>query len=125
MKANDPDIQRWADEVIREWDRKAIELGIHEGHLLNSFANHVVWAAGGRVDRIEFLFEYYGKFVDMGVGKGVSMEDRDALVALGIRRRPKPWFSSVFYRRVKYLKHLMAESTAQQTVNVVVRNVKT
>jgi len=67
----------------------------------------VVASAQGDVLKIDFAFKYYGKFVDMGVGKGV--EDRSGQgesdsrklegKMLGNRRRPKKWYSRTFAQK--------------------------
>ena len=78
------DVESWAGNVISQWERKMDALGIGEtGKLLGSFQQHVYWASMGDLDRITFLFEYYGKFVEWGVGGRVNIDNRDTLIAAG------------------------------------------
>lgn len=121
-----PTVQAWADIVIKEWDKKMTALRIGStGTLLQSFANHVHWNAGGDMQKVEFVFEYYGKFVDMGVGNGVKLDNRDALIGVGLTgRRPKPWFTDTFYKEVAKLRYILSERTARNTQLMIVRNME-
>ena len=74
VTALQPTVQAWADIVLKEFDNKVRMLRIHDGELVRSFVTHVLWHAGGNLQRVEFAFAYYGKFVDMGVGRGILSE---------------------------------------------------
>lgn len=120
-----PTVQAWADIVLKEFDKKVRMLHIHEGNLVNSFIAHVLWHAGGDLQRVEFAFEYYGKFVDMGTGRGVNMNNRDAMIGVGATtRRPKPWFTDTFYKQLAVLRGILSERLAQNTQLMIVRNVR-
>lgn len=121
-----PTVQAWADIVIKEWENKAAALGISgTGALLSSFVNHVQWHAAGDLQKIEFAFNYYGKFVDMGVGGNVNVDNRDALIGAGMTtRRPKPWFTDTFYKEVARLRHLLAERTAENIQLLIIREIE-
>lgn len=123
-----PDISatyaKWADIVIEKWIRKMEYFGIQGDQLVNSFVNDITWAADGSAEKIAFAFEYYGKFVDMGVGNGVNLDNRFMKIDTGLtRRRPKPWFSDVFYRQLAALRHLISERLAQQTQFMIANRV--
>jgi hypothetical protein len=45
------------------------------GDLNRSFKFNMIAGSRGNMDQIEFAFNYYGKFLDMGVGKGTKLED--------------------------------------------------
>ncbi len=121
-----PTVQAWADIVIKEWDKKAVALRIGStGALVRSFVNHVLWNAGGDMQKVEFVFEYYGKFVDMGVGRGVNLGNRDARIGAGLTsRRPKPWFTATFYKEVAKLRYILSERTAGNIQLMIVRNIE-
>lgn len=114
-------VQAWADIVIQIWLDKIEQLRIQYSYqLADSFANHVISHANGDVQRIEFAFNYYGKFVDMGVGKGTTLED---VSSPDNKRRPKPWYSRTFYAEVQKLGRLLAEKYARKGVLVIVENI--
>ncbi len=65
----------WANIIIK---RKKI-LAIHKvgdsGALLPGFQYNVLASAKRNLLKITLLFEYYGRFVDIGVGRGVKIGD--------------------------------------------------
>jgi len=64
--------QAWAKITIIKWKKKLASNTIGDtGSLLRSFKYNVLASAQGNVLKITLLFEYYGRFVDMGVGRGV------------------------------------------------------
>lgn len=123
-------VEAWAEITIKEWQNKIKELEIGEsknstGQLLASFYHHVKTSADGIPEYINFAFEYYGRMVDWGVGRGVSIENRENLVlAEGTRRVQKPWFSKVFAFHIKRLAEIMAEKYAQQAAVVVINDLQ-
>lgn len=114
------DHSKFAEYVINKWQAKIRELKIHQtGDLYNSFISEVIRNSGGDVERIIFTFRYYGKMVDMGVGKGITLDD------LGVgKRSPKPWYSKTLYSEVKKLSDLMAKDIAIQANKVIVTALK-
>lgn len=74
------------------------------GKLLNSFTYTIHTQANGNPELIRFAFNYYGKFVDMGVGRGVTLETVEFST-----RKPKPWYSKVFWGQFQKLKELMVD----------------
>jgi hypothetical protein len=64
-------VEAWADFIMDRWETKIERLKIgHSGNLAKSFYQHVQTQANGNPELIIFTFEYFGKFVDMGVGRG-------------------------------------------------------
>lgn len=113
----------WADIVIKEWLKKAEALGIEGTSLVNSFVNTVYTNADGDPTKVMFAFEWYGKMVDYGVGKYVSLADRDGMIAGGMtKRKPKPWFTDTFYKQLAVLRHLLEEKHALRIERLIVRN---
>lgn len=113
-------VQAWADIVIERWETKIERLKIgHSGNLVNSFYHHVKTQANGNVELITFSFEYYGKFVDMGVGRGVKIADVEFS-----NRRPKPWYSKVFFSQLEKLKDILADKYATKAQLAIITNVE-
>jgi len=130
-------VEAWAEITIKEWQKKIKELKIgtsinkkgetviSSGQLLASFYHHINTSADGIPEYVNFAFEYYGRMIDWGVGRGVTIEHREMLISSGASdRRQKPWFSSVFYTQLKILGHLMAEKYAQQSAVVVINSLQ-
>lgn len=95
--------QRWAEIVIERFQSRmaALEVG-DTGELLKSFQSQVVADSNGDPQKITFAFLYYGRFPDIGVGRGVKLGDRSTA------RQPKPWYSDVFLKEVHKLGVFMA-----------------
>ena len=119
-------IEAWAEIVIKTWLEKIIRLNINYSHALyNSFAHHIITNANGDPERIEFAFLYYGKFVDMGVGNGVSKSEATELMAAGMNgRHAKPWYSKTFYHQLQILRELLAEKYAMKASQVIMINLE-
>lgn len=96
--------RRWADIVLERWIRKIRQLKIgSSGELLKSLNSHLTLEANGDPKKITFTFLYYGRFVDMGVGRGVKLGDTSG------RRKKKPWYSSTFLKEVNVLGRELAK----------------
>lgn len=118
--------QVWAKIVIEIWLEKIKDYDVktYSGNLVNSFYYHVHTQAEGNPDLIKLAFEYYGKFVDLGVGKHVTLENLDAMQALNkTKRKSKPWFSDVFYAQVHRLGEIMAQKYAEKAAISIVANI--
>jgi hypothetical protein len=121
----------WAFYTIKIWKEKMRKLRISQsGRLDTSFLKNVVGTPQGGVISIQFSFLYYGKFVDMGVGRGVKIGDvsenkisrRLEGRMLGNRRRPKKWYGKTFYAEVSTLKEILVKEYAHKGVLQIVEN---
>lgn len=95
------------DQVVTQWTailidrlKKQIEkkkIGA-SGELLKSFVSNIIRNSDGNPQKIEVMFNFYGRFVDMGVGNGqpLSGAARSSSVKERVagykRRRPKKWY---------------------------------
>ena len=61
------------------------------GKGINSFFSKIWAGANGDTEKIEFFFNYYLYFVDMGVGRGVEIEDVDRSAHANWKRLYKVW----------------------------------
>ena len=115
-------VDQWADMLIMIWVERMAALGVSNAYLhASSFAYFVYASAGGDIDKINFVFNYYLKFTDMGVGKGVSLQDRQNMAT---RRKNKQWYSKTFLLEVKKLTNMLAEKYAQHVGAIIVENIK-
>ena len=123
--------EAWAKITIIKWKRKLASNRIgNTGTLLRSFKYNVLASAQGNVLKITLLFEYYGRFVDMGVGKGVKIGDVKESAAsrklsgkmLGNRRRPKKWYSKTFHAEVMKLSEIFAKEYGHRGVVAITEN---
>ena len=70
--------EAWAKITIQLW-RKSLtrmKIGLNSyGDLNRSFKYKMIAGSRGNVDRMEFVFNCYRKFLDMGVGRGTCLDD--------------------------------------------------
>ena len=96
--------EAWASMMVEIWLEKTKELGIHQGDLVESFMYDVREGANGEVDKIVHAFNYYGRMVDMGVGRAVPLEKVDSS-----NHKEKPWYTEPYWKSVKVLILKMSE----------------
>jgi hypothetical protein len=113
-------IEAWANYVIERWELEILRLGINStGKLLKSFTQCMITQANGNIEKITFAFEYYGKFVDMGVGRGVTIAEVSQS-----GRTPKPWYNKTFFGQVKKLGEILAKKYQQEAVMSIVESIE-
>lgn len=96
--------QAWADIVIDRWKSRMTALQVGDtGELLRSLEAQVMADSNGDPAKVTFVFLYYGRFPDMGVGRGTTLSDRGSG-----SRQPKPWYSSVFMKEIYKLGRFLA-----------------
>lgn len=106
-------LELWAKIVIERWETRIEKLNIrHTETLLKSFDHQISRDANGNYQKVRFTFAYYGRFVDMGVGKGVPAKD-----VVMSNRQPKPWYSKTFIKECNTLSRIMAERWGQVAAN--------
>lgn len=108
---------QWAEITIMRWIERMADLNVGKtGALKGSFEFQVNADPSGMLKSITLFFLYYGRFPDMGVGKGMGIEsvkeNRSKWAsALGenSKRVPKKWYSPVFTREYNRLMELLIE----------------
>lgn len=94
----------WADIVIERWQKRMTEFDVGDtGALVKSFQAQVTADSNGDPAKVTFAFLYYGRFPDMGVGRGVTLSDVPSPT-----RQVKPWYSQTFMNEVVKLGRMMA-----------------
>lgn len=117
--ANNTDLQltleAWADITIKNWMDKIIRLNIISTRaLFNSFEQHVYCNSSGDPAKVEFAFNYYGKFIDMGVGNGASKGEGKT------KRKAKLWYNKQFGKEISRLREILGEKYAEKAAFAVV-----
>jgi len=124
LNMNEPAIA-WADITIKVFEDWLAKLNANDSYqLTDSFVHHVHTSANGNPEMIDFAYRYYGKFIDMGVGGNVDLENRDSMVSAGLTtRRQKPWFSKTFFYQVRRIGEILSEKYAQKGAITIVANI--
>lgn len=109
MDGNVEIMTKWAEMVIRIWEERMLRLrivGSSPPQLLNSFFHTVQTQANGDVGLIVFTFNWYGRMVDMGVGRGVPLS---LAGSASTKRQKAPWYSQTFVVEVRKLTEFLAK----------------
>ncbi len=127
------------EDVISEWLTIAVErfqeslkknkVGVTQ-KLFESFLTNVIKSSNGNVSRIEIEFLFYGRYVDMGVGRGFpiggrrNFKDFDKFRDKGGRllranRKPKKWYSKTKAFEIGKLTSILAEQYGLNTAKAV------
>lgn len=140
-------LQRWSHFTVKDWQKQfdLLRVGV-TGSLDKSFNYDITMGEQPQI-KIEYL--QYGKFIDMGVGKGVNVADvrgnagmrsvlgkgvkgRGAKARLfaqaGITRVPKKWFGRKyrfnFYRLMEIMQQLYLNKGPEIIKNDIENNGK-
>lgn len=132
-------IVQWADITIKEFHRSMVKTGIKRSHLWRSLTYNIKYVDGFPVE-VSLGFLYHGRFVDMGVGRGVRISDvknnaeiwRAATIgmkrkeAAAIRgRKPKKWYAKTAYIQFQILSDILLKKYSISTSRIVENNLKT
>jgi len=111
-------IEQWAEVAIDKFHQALDDYGISklDGALWRSLAYELV-RNGGDIDKVLIRFKQYGRFVDMGVGRGVPIGARGTAAFEKARnengqlkrygRKAKPWYSKTKTREVGILRAIL------------------
>lgn len=116
-------LDSWADIVLNIWKDRMMQYDVRStGSLWESLLQHVNYQAGGDNDRIDFFFNYYGIYVDMGVGSEFKAGNTGDVTINGLspKRQAKPWYSKVFYSQVKRLGEILAQKYGKEAAEQIV-----
>lgn len=120
-------INGWA-EVVLDRFRGALDkydIGKLDGDLWRSFTYQLV-LNGGDVEAVVIKFLQYGRFVDMGVGRGVPVGARGSAAFEKARkdngqlrrygRKRKPWYSKTKTREIGILRTILVQDYGVNTL---------
>jgi hypothetical protein len=114
-------LEKWLEYTLDDLRENLRKLKINDtGYLLASVEGHLVAAAGGDVDKLFIAYAAYGKFVDMGVGRGMmaGTRKRDSDYARirdergqlhKFSRKPRPFASKVIGKQTFRLSVLLSD----------------
>lgn len=117
--SNESDIAVWADALIQKWQSKINTLGIQgTGDLVRSFRFIVEWesrmvsaTAVEFLKRVQFTFNYYGKMLDYGLGRGMDFKTRFAPGTSPTQypRKRKPWIADAYVAERKVFAKMVSQ----------------
>lgn len=121
-------LEAWADIVLKNWLQKIMKMYVIDTmSLAKSLEHHVYVNSNGNPERVEFAFLYYGRFVDMGVGEGISKTGSIKSIATSKKlkeRIAKKWYSPIFYSEVMKLQNILSEKYGLKAAQTIVENIE-
>jgi hypothetical protein len=120
-------VNEWASITIEEWQKKLKKFGVGvSGKLAASFQKSI-YKNGDSVSAVELRFQYYGRYVDMGVSRSrpignpilETVNERRGRLGLNIKAGPKRWYSKTKTHEVYRLRELLAKYYKIETVGVM------
>lgn len=124
-------VEKWLEFTLDDLRANIRRLKINDtGHLLASVEGHLVAAAGGDVQKLSIAYAAYGKFVDMGVGRGmgagIRKRDSDYARIRDARgqlrtysRKPRPFSSKVIGRQSFRLSLILSDYYGERVIATV------
>lgn len=123
-------LDRWVEITIDQLHQALdhYEIGKLDGRLWHSIVGHVL-KTGEEPRGVVIKFMQYGRFVDMGVGRGVPIGKRGT-AAFGkyrdyngtsklqvYNRQAKPWYSKTKSREIFKLRELLAANLVDKVIS--------
>jgi hypothetical protein len=124
-------VEEWAYILEERLKKKLSKFKIsYSNSLHNSIRTDLIRAVNGQVERVQLLYNYYGAFVDMGVGRGQKIGDvketgKMLRIVGGKGRKPKKWYSVTITAECNTLADLMMKHYADKSKTVVMRELPT
>lgn len=117
-------IKQWAKITIAQLRKKIIDKGAYDkGDLYKSFRYNITYGENGVPTKVSIGFLMHGRFIDMGVGKGVKIENvktnREIWANLSRKgrkgkriRKPIKWYSKEMYHQYQIAAEILASKYA-------------
>lgn len=111
-------VEKWAIVSIDKFQEALVKLSVGEvdGALMQSF-KYELKNAGGNAMEVIIRFLQYGRFVDMGVGRGQ---------ALGIKGKRKPikWYGKIKTKEISILRWILLKNYSVFSVKALEEELK-
>lgn len=115
-------IDYWARYTIADLQKSIRKKNIGRTHSLISSLKFHYKSTGGE-DTIELEFNGYGKFLDMGVGRGRKLGDlaynREVYKAIGQKNKQHKWLSKTAYKQIAALKGIMLSKYGEDLSSLI------
>lgn len=115
-------LEAWATMMVRIWEEKILMLigPGNTGALYHSLQQELIRQSGGDIAVIEHFFNYYGVYVDAGVGNGFK-RDNGGDLGFTPKRKPKRWLSPKYFSSLYKLVEKMSEFDGEEFAIMIQR----
>lgn len=112
------ELTEWGDYVEEKLRQSLDALNVgYTQELISSLSHRVMAASSSQKGQYQQLFKEYGRFVDMGAGRGKMLQTeankRRALKRRKGVREPKKWYSKTFFGSLNKLIGALSHNYAQ------------
>ncbi len=132
LKPIETTITEWLSIAVDRFQKsiKGNKIGVTQ-KLFNSFVTNIFQNSGGSISKVEIAFLFYGRYIDMGVGKGFPIGGRrtykdfaefrhnDGKLKKDPFRKPKKWYSKTKAYEVGQLTDILAKQYGLHTAKAV------
>lgn len=126
-------LHRWAANVIRRWIKEIEYQNITDPDRLEKSLKYKIYnAAGGDMTKIIFTMANYGRYLDVGVGKGekYKREKHNPIFwsgqkypeTAGYKHQVKPWMYPIFKQRVYALARILERKYSEYAQTIILSN---
>jgi len=126
----DDQVSLWGKFAARKLIKSLTQMGIKDSGGLQKSIEYEINRAGGDVTVAIFKFLKYGRFVDMGTGRGIARGERGTdsfaiyrnktgTLKAAVNRKPKPWYSRTMYREIKILSEKLLADMDEKTMETI------
>jgi hypothetical protein len=120
-------VQAWAEILVLKWKDQIQKLGIGvSNQLIDSIILDIQFKAPDIASEVRLRFNYYGKFVDMGVGRGQKKGEKPVKLKKKVgktsTRKAKPWYSPIFWAEFNKLVAFLTEKGAADGALIIREN---
>lgn len=121
-------IEQWARYTANDLMKSMKKRGIgYSNALYNSIRHKIINEVSGNFS-VQHSFNYYGKFVDMGVGRGQKLSEvkgnADVRGITGSGRRPKKWLSKTYYGEVSTLTEILQKHGVESAKSLIIQELQ-
>ncbi|MNK47600.1 hypothetical protein D3C87_664120 [compost metagenome] len=122
-------VEGWAKMTIEIWKKELRKKKIGISRELEASFSEKVWSRASDVLNTQLKFSNYGRYVDMGVGKGLKAYERGTNrqnyndqkrygLKLGAsRRKAKRWLNKIRTHQIYRLSELLSKKASQQIIS--------
>ena len=122
-------VVQWRSEAFKTLRQKFSKRNIAMGELFESIAINIVSVGDVDISRIQFVFMAYGRFVDMGVGRGHPLGSRKESALLKIAgkevgkiRKPKQFYTRDIFNQGHILHEILVEQYGVKMFSILENN---
>jgi len=114
---------KWRDIAVEQIKKSLSKHKVHDTYALIRSVQMYIQATGADSYKATLLYNYYGIFPDMGVGKGVSFGETSVAKLSGSRRKRKNWTKEIAHQRHRF-GEVMASRLADSAVEKVSTSIR-